>query len=108
MARKHSRRLLFTPTPETMLLLDELHELTGQSRAGFVSEMLDSVAPVYRDMLAHMRALRDTPEKAREHVLDLATQAHGLITQATMDFDRDDGRTVKGKRARRRRDAGAS
>lgn len=100
MARKHSRRLLFTPTPETLLLLDELHELTGRSRAGLVSEMLDEVAPAFRQMLTHLKGLRDTPEKARELVMSMASEAHSLITQTAMDFDREDGRTVRGKRHR--------
>lgn len=102
MARKHTRRLLFTPTAETMALLDELHAVTGRSRAGMVSEMLDEVAPVFREMLAHLKALQDSPEKARELVLGMAQEAHGIITQAAMDFDRIDGRTVKGKRQRAR------
>lgn len=103
MARKQSRRLLFTPTPETMALLDELHAETGKSRAGLVSEMLDATAPAFREMLDHLKALRQTPERARELVAELATEAHGIITQAAMDFDREDGRTVKGKRARANR-----
>jgi len=102
MARKQTRRVLFTPSPETLALLDELHALTGRSRAGMVAEMLDEVAPVFREMLAHLKALKDTPEKARELVLGMAQEAHGIITQAAMDFDRIDGRTVKGKRRRAR------
>lgn len=103
MAGKQPHRLIFTPTLATRRLLDELHEATGKSRAGLVSEMLDATAPAFVEMLQAIRAVQDTPERARELVTGLATEAHGTIIQTMIDFDRElDGRTVKGKRHRAR------
>ena len=99
--KKHARRLLLTPSPEVLRLLEELHEATGKSRAGLASEMLEACAPAFVEMLQAIWAVKETPEKARELVLAMATEAHGVITQTVMDFDREpDGRTVKGKRRR--------
>lgn len=98
---KHVGRLLFTPSPETRALIDQLHELTGRSRASMVAEMLDTVAPVFFDQVRILKELQDSPEKARELVTQYVNAGHAQITQASIDFDRAiDGRTVKGKRAK--------
>lgn len=98
---KHVGRLLFTPSPETRALIDQLHELTGRSRASMVAEMLDTVAPVFFDQVRILKELQDSPEKARELVTRYVNEGHAQISQTSIEFDRlMDGRTVQGKRSK--------
>ena len=103
MTRKNARRVAVTFSPEAMALLDEFHTLTGRSRSALVAELFDEVTPVVQEMLTAIKAVKETPEKARSVVMDMIAGGHSSLTQLAMDFDREaDGRTVRGKRARAR------
>jgi predicted DNA-binding protein len=98
------QRLLFTPSPEARRVLDALHELTGQSRASIVSELLDTALPALQMTVEAMETVRKgAPDKARDLLSRYSTQAVNDLTQAQLDLDAAvDGRTVKGKRLKRR------
>jgi hypothetical protein len=74
-----------------------------QSKASIVSELMDEVAPVMIGQLSALDALEATPELAKQHVQQYATDAIGFIAQTNMDFAAsEDARTVEGQKARRR------
>lgn len=100
------KRLLVTPSEETWRLLEEFNELTGKPRAAIVSELLDSVAEVVRMQLDALRKIKESPQEARRLLTEHLNEAVALAHQAQLDLDAAaDGRTVKGKRARRRNGA---
>lgn len=93
-----SPRIAFVPSAEVRALLEEISALNGQPIASIASEMLDEVAPVFRDMVQALRQLHQQPEKARELVNDYAVRAIQQVGQATLEFERDQRkRKRKGK-----------
>lgn len=103
------KRLLITPSDEAWALIEEVHQLTGQAKAAIVAEILDQVAPVFQTTIQALRVVQEQPREAQRLIQNFANEAIGNVAQASLDLDAAiDGRTVKGKRARRRRDAGAS
>jgi hypothetical protein len=98
------QRLLFTPSPEARRILDALHDLTGQSRAALVSELLDAGLPSLELILEAHQLVLTAPDKARDMLALHAAERVNELTQAQLELDKAvDGRTVKGKRARARR-----
>lgn len=94
-------RVLVTPSPDVWALLEEVHKLTGTPKAALIAEMLDDVAPVYRDQLEAHRKLAEAPEMARQIISQTGWQAVHQIAQAQLDLP-------PAKKSRRRRDAGAA
>lgn len=104
MATKNPR-INFVPTDVVLALVKRISELTGQSKASICSEMLDNVAPVMAQQLDALEKLREMPERAREHLEELAAAAHRDIDQAMLELPSVDRRR-KHHRERVRRAAG--
>ena len=99
------KRLQVTLSPEVRALVEEVHQLTGTPRAAIVSEMLDEIAPVFQNTIHALRIVKEQPREAQRLIQNFVNEAIGKATQAALDLDSAmDGRTVKGQRARRRRD----
>lgn len=79
-------RVLVTPSPDSWALLEEVHQLTGTPKAALISEMLDTVAPVFREQLEAHRRLVDAPDKARELIAETGWKAVHSIAQAQLDL----------------------
>lgn len=102
------KRVLVTPSDEAWALIEEVHKLTGTPKAAIISEILDEVAPVFQNTINALRIVQEQPREAQRLIQNFANEAIGKVAQASLDLDAAmDGRTVKGKRARRRR-AGAT
>ena len=93
-------RVSFVPTAQVAELLNELSELSGQSKASIASEMLDEVAPVIRGQLEALRKVAAAPEQARQHVQDYAMRAVQEIAQTVLAFD-EPNKPKRVKRANR-------
>lgn len=89
-------RISFVPSDEVLKLVSKLSELSGESKAGIVSELMDDIAPVVAQQIDTFTAMLAKPEKAREHLLELARQQHAAIDQVAMEF-----KTPRKPRARR-------
>ena len=97
------KRLQVTLSPEVRALVEELHQLTGTPRAAIVAELLDEIAPVFQTTIHALRIVSEQPREAQRLIQNFSNEAIGKLAQATLDLDSAiDGRTVKGKRARRR------
>lgn len=95
-----NERIAFRPSGPVRMALDELHTLTGKSRASLVSEMLDGVAPLFLDQLKLMQAINAQPEKAREFVTEFGMRGINTISQQMLDLP-----PVRPKRGRPRKHA---
>lgn len=95
-----NERIAFRPSGPVRMILDELHNLTGKSRASMVSEMLDGVAPLFLEQMKLMLALNNQPEKARELVTEFGMQGINTISQQLLDLP-----PVRPKRGRPRKHA---
>lgn len=99
------KRVNVTLSDEVWALVEELHGLTGTPKAAVISEMLDEIAPVFRNTIEAVRIVQEQPREAQRLIQNFANEAVAKNAQAMLDLDAAlDGRTVKGKRARRRRD----
>lgn len=98
---KH-RRLQITLTPEAWKLVNEVNALTGQAKAGIISEVLDWVLPVLQNQIDALRLASEQPLEAQRIVARQANELIGQMAQSQLDLDAAiDGRTLKGKRAKR-------
>lgn len=96
------RRLLLTPSDEVWALIDEVHALTGTPRAAIVSEILDEIAPAFQAQIQALRMVKEAPREAQRLINNYAAESMGKLAQAQLDLDAAiDGRTVKGKRAKK-------
>lgn len=97
------RRVHVTPSDEVWALVDEIHALTGTAKAAILAEILDEVAPVFSTQIQALRVLKDSPREAQRLIQNFANESVSKLVQANLDLDAVlDGRTVKGKRARRK------
>ncbi len=97
-------RIMITPSDEVWALINELHGLTGTSKAGLISELLDQIAPVFQNTIQAVRYAKEGKvEEAQRIIGRFANEAVGQLAQAQLDLDDavNDGRTVKGKRAKK-------
>lgn len=83
---KKDERLAFLPSGPVRMALDELHKLTGQSRASLVSEMLDGVAPLFVEQMKLLQSISNQPEKARALVTEFGMQGIHTISQQLLDL----------------------
>jgi hypothetical protein len=107
-------RLQITPSPELWRLIDLVHAKTGEPRAAVVSELLDQVAPAFQTMIAALEMVQESPRQAQRlmtnygaekvaELMQMQVEFDHTLTQKELELDKgSDGRTVKGKRARRR------
>ena len=99
MAKKDAR-LAFLPSGPVRMALDELHSLTGKSRAMLVSEMLDGVAPLFVEQMRLLQSLSSQPDRARDLVTEFGMQGINTISQQLLDLP-----PVRPKRGRPRKHA---
>ena len=112
------RRLQLTLSDQVWALVDEVHKLTGTPKAAIVSEILDELAPVFMTQLEALRLMQSAPRQAQELMKQFSDKAIEGLAQHNLEFDElltkheakqqslelpADGRTVQGKRARRRK-----
>lgn len=107
MARKVNRspRVQVTLSPEAMAALDDLANLSGQSKSSLISELVDIALPAMSVTLDALRVVHRQPEEARKLLSEFAHQQTAHLAQAQLDLDAAvDARTVKGKRRKTRGD----
>jgi len=103
------KRLQVTLSDEVWALVDEVHALTGTPKSAVISEILDQVSPVFQNTIHALRIVQEQPREAQRLIQNFANEAIGKVAQASLELDQAiDGRTVKGKRARRSRAHGAT
>lgn len=103
------RRIHVTPSDEVWALIDEVHDLVGTPKAAILAEILDEVAPVFATQIHALRVLKESPREAQRLIQNFANEAVGKLVQTNLDLDAAlDGRTVKGKRARRKGEGDAT
>lgn len=101
-------RVAVTLTPEGMKVLDELAELLQQPKAAVVAELIDEALPALQTAIQALRIAAEQPREAQRLIGQYAAKATRELSQQQLDLDAAiDARTVKGKRARRRRDGAA-
>lgn len=97
-----------TPSPEAMKVLEELAAAMGQPKSALVAELLDEALPALKTTLDALRVVQERPQEAQRLLMRYAAEKTMELSQQQLSLDEAiDGRTVKGKRARRRAD-GAS
>lgn len=101
MATKN-RRISFVPSDQLQTLVLRISELSGDSRASICAQLLDDVVPVMQEQLDALEKLRAVPEKAREHLTQLAAAAHQGIDQALLELPTVDRRRKHHKERARR------
>lgn len=106
-------RIQITPSPELWRLVDLVHERTGTARSAVIAELLDQVSPVLETMIHALEIVSENPRQAQRLLANFASEKIGDLMQVQLELDHTltqkelelpaaDGRTVKGKRARRR------
>ena len=94
------RRLNITPSDAVWAAVDEMHAITGKPKAGIAAEMLDAVAPVMLDQAKLLRQIQETPEQARELLMQFGTHGIQTISQQMLELP-----PVKKPRGRPRKNA---
>jgi hypothetical protein len=90
-----NKRIAFVPSDEVLRLVTKVSELSGQSKASIVAEMMDEVSPVFMNQIETMQALMAAPDKAREYVEDYAERVTAEIAQEVMNFHAEETRLGK-------------
>jgi hypothetical protein len=85
-------RISFVPSDQVAALVARIADVSGQSRASICAEILNDVAPVMQEQLGALEKLRDVPEKAREHLENLAAASRQDIDQALLELPAVDHR----------------
>ncbi len=101
MSQKRTR-ILVTPSPEAVQIIEELHGLLKQSRASIVAELLDMGLPALQETVRALRIAAEQPREAQRLMANFGAEATRDLMQAQLDLDvAIDRRTVKGKRAKK-------
>lgn len=95
-------RIAFVPSDQVAALVARISELSCESRASICSQLLDDIAPVMQQQLDALERLREVPEKAREHLAQLAVASHQSIDQALLELPSVDHRRKHHKERARR------
>lgn len=96
-----NKRVQVALSDEVTRLVDELHELTGQTKSSIISELMDQVAPALQTTIQAIKLLQEQPREAQRLIQNFTNEAVLGVTQASLDLDAAiDARTQKGKRAR--------
>lgn len=100
------KRVMVSVSDEVMALVEQVHQLTGQSRSMVISEILDEVAPAFQATIEALRIVKERPRDAQRLLANFGAEAVGSLMQEQLDFDEKlnalDARTMEGKKARRR------
>lgn len=95
-------RVFVTTTPQVMAALDKLQALTGQSKSGMISELIDAALPALQAAIEALQVVKEQPREAERLMAAYTAHAINAATQEQIDFGRAlDARTMEGKRARR-------
>jgi hypothetical protein len=97
-------RIAITPTPALRQTLMELHGLSGMSLSAICAGLLEEIQPALAAQIEALRAIKETPDKARELVKTYAMEQVGVIAQTVMDFEQEeDQRTMAAKLKKQKR-----
>ena len=100
------KRVMVSVSDEVIALVEQVHQLTGQSRSMVISEILDEVAPAFQATIEALRIVKERPRDAQRLLANFGAEAVGSLMQEQLDFDEKlnalDARTMEGKKARRR------
>lgn len=97
-------RVAVTLSPESMRVLEELSAILEQPKAALVAELVDSALPALQATVEAIRVAKEQPREAQRLMSNYAAQATMELSQQQLELDAAiDGRTVKGKRAKRRK-----
>ena len=97
------KRVQVTLSDEVWRLVEQVAELTGQPKAALISELMDTAAPALVTMIEAVKLVKETPREAQRLLSNFGAQTIRDFSQAQLDLDASiDGRTVKGKRVRRK------
>lgn len=101
-------RVAVTLTPEAMRVLEDLAQILQQPKAALVAELVDAALPALQATVQAMLVAQEQPREAQRLMANYAAQATLELSQQQLDLDAAiDARTVKGKRAGRRRNGTA-
>jgi predicted DNA-binding protein len=99
-------RVAVTLSPEAMNALEELSEVNPQPKATVISELVDAALPAIQALTKALTVASEQPAEAKRLMVEHGTAAISELRQQQLALDQAiDGRTVKGKRARRRANA---
>jgi len=76
MSYNQAKRIPFTPTETSRLILDKFHEKTGKPRSLIVSELLHEISPVLLDMIKALDKLETRPELAQARLQSFIDDGH--------------------------------
>lgn len=104
--QRRSPRLQVTLTAEGMAMLERISAATGEKKSTLLSELLEMGMPALEQTIQAIELVRTQPREAQRLMTNFGANAIQQLTQAQLDLDVSvgkalDGRTVKGKRARR-------
>lgn len=85
MARK-AVRIQVPVSPGLATAMNRIHELTGEPKSRILADMLDAMAPVFAEQVEALHKLADSPERAREYVVQMGTQGIHQISQQLLDL----------------------
>lgn len=97
-----NKRVQVALSDEVSQLVDELHELTGQTKSSIISELMDQVAPALQTTLKAIRLLHEQPREAQRLIQNFTNEAVMASAQASLELDAAiESRATKGKRSRK-------
>lgn len=107
---KRTLRIAVTLSPEALAVVSELADLRGVAKSALLAELVDETLPALTTMVEAFRVVKESPREAQRLMTNLSAKAVQDLMQEQLQFDAAlDGRTVKGKRVKRKEAAcGAS
>ena len=103
-------RVQVTLSPEGMALLERYSVATGEPKATLLGELLEESLPALEAMVKAIEIVREQPREAQRLMTNFGAEAVQMLMQQQLEFDAKvsgiDGRTVKGKRAKKGRARG--
>lgn len=107
---KRTLRIAVTLSPEALAVVSELADLRGVAKSALLAELVDETLPALTTMVEAFRVVKESPREAQRLMTNLSAKAVQDLMQEQLQFDEAlDGRTVKGKRVKRKEAAcGAS
>lgn len=100
---KRSPRIQLTLDAETMALLDELSELTGQGKATMVAELMREALPALAATRDAIRKVKEAPREAQAILARFSNEATMKLAQEQLAFDDLLSKHPAGKRQKRKR-----
>lgn len=85
MARK-AVRIQVPVSPELAKAMNRLHELTGEPKSRILADMLDAMGPLFAEQIETLHKLANTPERAREYVMQMGAHGINTISQQMLDL----------------------